>query len=352
MSSPSPLQSGLTRRAFLGATGAAAFSVVGAPSLPVWAQPAAKGRPAAEPESVVKLLYSSLTDAQKKVICFDWDHRDPKKGLLRTRIENNWHITAPNIADAFYTGEQRAMIRSIFEGMLNPEWVKKVDQQLKDDAGGFGKSQNVAIFGRPGSGKFELVMTGRHLTLRCDGNSAEHVAFGGPIFHGHAAKGFYEKQDHAGNIFWPQAVEANKLYTMLGGKQRDLALVKAGMQDEEKIVFRGKAPKARFDGIPVTEMSADQKEQLQKVLRMLVEPYRQSDRDEAVACLKKQGGLDACHLAFYSEADIGNDGVWDNWRLEGPSFVWNFRGKPHVHIWVNVADSPDVELNAFQDSVM
>ena len=37
--------------------------------------------------------------------------------------------------------------------------------------------------------------------------------------------------------------------------------------------------------------------------------------------------------------DIGDDRVWDNWRLEGPSFVWHFRGSPHVHVWVNVADS-------------
>src|SRR5688572_28004030 len=222
-----PHESGLSRRAFLGASGAAALSVVAPAAVPAWAGvadvacPAASAEPAAPagPESVVKLLDESLTDAQRKVICFDWDHRDPTKGLLRTRVENNWHITKPNIGDPFYTGEQRAMIRSIYEGMLNPEWVKKVDQQLKDDAGGFGKSQNIAIFGKPGhggsgsgGGKFELVMTGRHLTLQCDGNSAEHVAFGGPIFHGHAAKGFYEKQDHAGNIFWPQAQEANRLY--------------------------------------------------------------------------------------------------------------------------------------------
>ena len=53
-----------------------------------------------------------------------------------------------------------------------------------------------------------------------------------------------------------------------------------------------------------------------------------------------QGGLDDCHLAFYKEGDLGDDGVWDNWRLEGPSFVWYFRGKPHVHVWVNVADDP------------
>jgi len=71
-----------------------------------------------------------------------------------------------------------------------------------------------------------------------------------------------------------------------------------------------------------------------------------------VACLKAQGGLDACSLAFYAESDMGDDGVWDNWRLEGPSFVWHFRGKPHVHIWINVADDPSVELNAYQDSIM
>ena len=64
------------------------------------------------------------------------------------------------------------------------------------------------------------------------------------------------------------------------------------------------------------------------------------------ACLKAQGGLDACHLAFYAQNDIGNDGVWDIWRLEGPSFVWHYRGAPHVHVWVNVADDPSVKLNA------
>ena len=99
-------------------------------------------------------------------------------------------------------------------------------------------------------------------------------------------------------------------------------------------------------GIPVTELSADQKEGLQKVLMSLVEPYRPEDRDEVLACLKAQGGLEACSLAFYQDGDIGDDGEWDNWRLEGPSFVWYFRGHPHVHIWINVADDPAVKLNA------
>ena len=106
-----------------------------------------------------------------------------------------------------------------------------------------------------------------------------------------------------------------------------------------------------FHGIPVREFAADQKTHLQSVLKLLLEPFRQSDQDEVTRCLKIQGGLDFCHLAFYKEGDIGKDGLWDNWRLEGPSFVWYFRGKPHVHVWVNVADTPDVKLNSYQNSV-
>jgi hypothetical protein len=56
--------------------------------------------------------------------------------------------------------------------------------------------------------------------------------------------------------------------------------------------------------------------------------------------------LDKCSLAFYTDQDLGNDRVWDNWRLEGPSFVWYFRGHPHVHVWVHVADDASVKLNA------
>jgi len=320
----------------------ASMATAAAASSPLWAQ--AKDTPkASQPESVVEHLYESLSPKQKETICFDWDYQDPKRGLLRTRVSNNWHITDPTIGSKFFTADQQKMIRDIFEGIYNPEWHERIEKQLNDDAGGYGKRQNIAIFGRPGEGKFEFVMTGRHMTIRCDGNATEHLAFGGPIFYGHAAQGFYEKADHPGNVFWPQAEAANKLYQMLDGKQQKQALV-ARLIAEEKVGFRGK--KGAFDGIPVSELGSDQQEHLAGVLAKLLEPYRQSDRQEVRACLKAQGGLDACSLAFFSEDDIGKDGVWDNWRLEGPSFVWHFRGAPHVHVWVHVADSADVKLNA------
>jgi len=343
-----PAHDSVNRRDFLrtaGAVGAAAS--LG--SLPLWtpgrawAADQAASTSASSPESLVKVLYEALKPEQRAKVCYAWEHTDPKRGLLRTFVANNWNINDQEINSDFYSDDQRAIIRSIFEGIIQPEWHKRIDQQLQDDAGGYGEQQSIAIFGTPGSDKFEFVMTGRHMTLRCDGNSADSVAFGGPIFYGHAADSFNEGPTHPGNVFWPQAVAANRVYQMMDDKQRKEALVKK-LPGESKVGFQGAS--GGLPGIPVTELSSDQREELQKVLAVLVDPYRQSDRDEVAACLKAQGGLDKCALAFYQDGDIGNDGTWDCWRLEGPSFVWYFRGAPHVHVWVNVASDPSVKLNA------
>ena len=297
---------------------------------------------ASQPESLVKVLYESLKPEQRSKVCYAWDHIDPKRGLLRTRVANNWMINEQEINSEFYTAEQKDLIRKIFEGVIQPEWHANFDKQMEDDCGGFGEEQSVAIFGQPGDGKFEFVLTGRHMTLRCDGNSTENVAFGGPIFYGHAPGGD-EEADHHGNVFWSQALEANKIYQMLDGKQRKVAEV-AKTPREQSVAFQGKG--APFTGIPVTDLTADQRAQMQLTLGKLVEPFRKTDREEALQCLTSQGGLDACYLSFFTDNDLGKDKVWDNWRLEGPAFVWHYRGAPHVHVWVNVADSAKVELNA------
>ena len=294
-------------------------------------------------ETLAGRLHASLSEGQRREICFPWDHVHPKFGLLRARVGNNWNVTKPEVVGDFFTGDQQRLIREIFEQLIDPAWHERYDRQLEDDTGGFGHGQSIALIGEPGSGTFQFLLTGRHMTLRCDGDSAEHVAFGGPIFYGHDTGGGTEEKDHAGNVFWPQAVAANRVCGMLDGRQRDLALV-AKTPREQAIAFRrdGQQPA----GLPVTELSADQRAELELVLGVLLEPYRTVDRDEVRGCLSAQGGLDRCRLAFYQDDDIGADGVWDNWRLEGPAFVWHFRGAPHVHVWVNIADTPTVATNA------
>ena len=59
-------------------------------------------------------------------------------------------------------------------------------------------------------------------------------------------KALYEEPDHPSNVFWHQALEANKLYDMFDGKQRKQSLVVQGMPSEELVGFRG--PEGDFQG--------------------------------------------------------------------------------------------------------
>ena len=234
---------------------------------------------ASSPESLVKVLYDTLSPKQRETICFAWDYQDPKRGLLRTRVANNWDITEQiRQRRDFYTKDQQAIIREHLRRHHQPRVARADRQAARRRLRRLRRAEQHRHLRQPGSDKFEFVMTGRHMTIRCDGNSADHVAFGGPIFYGHAADGFNEGPTHPGNVFWPQAQAANKLYKCSTASSRSRRCCTKGLPDEQKVGFRGKD--GEFQGLPVTELSSDQKEHLQKVMAMLVEPYRQSDRDE------------------------------------------------------------------------
>lgn len=331
-----PNHAGWTRRDFVQTTSAAA-AMAALPQI----TSAATDEPR-KSETLVKSLYDSLTPQQKEKIWFPWDYREDERGLLRTFVNNNWHITDIRIASDFFTKDQQDLIEAIFWGLYQPDWKDRIKKQLRDDAGDYGAHQSIALFGEPGTGQFEFVMTGRHLTIRCDGDSSEHMAFGGPIFYGHAAQGFNERPDHPGNVFWYQAQKANALYQMLDGKQREQALLPESIE-ESSVQFR--TGEIKPVGIPISELTKDQQAEAQSVLLALLEPYRNIDQEEVQRCLKAQGGLEKCQLAFFKDGDLGNDGVYDVWRIEGPSFVWHYRGTPHVHVWVNVADDPSVKIS-------
>lgn len=283
-------------------------------------------------ETLVAQFYKTLTAEQKKLMAFPFDHP------LRSAINNNWHITKATIGDSF-NDDQQALIRDIFNNLHSEEYAKQVMTQVEHDnrntnrKGGF-EGCSVAMFGEPDKGGFEFVLAGRHVTRRCDGDSVEGAGFGGPIFYGHAAKGFVEKPDHPGNIYWYQAKRANELFQALDGKQRKLALRSDARPErrEKTVELRGKD--AELHGVPLSEFTADQKALARKVMADVLAPFRKTDVDECTKLIDAQ--LDDLHFAYYQNMDVGNDGVWDVWQIEGPSMVWHFRGKPHVHTWVNI----------------
>ena len=257
-----------------------------------------------------------------------------------------------------------------------------------------GQRSGLAFFGSPDSEHFQFVVTGFHLTLRAGSGVDTPAAFGGGIAHGHQPTGFFEQTGHPRNMWWYQSVLANKVYALLDEKQRGRALIKGvvpfGSLDpamiaridqslrhpegvkfkslqsdltkvidrtlvqldlprddrrEAEIRFRG--AKGDFPGLPVAAMGREQQDAVRKTLEGLLDPYRAEYRDQVLRCLQKQGGLERCSLAFYEQFDMGGDGEWDNWRLEGPSFVWYFRGAPHAHIWIHVADDPNAPVSSY-----
>ena len=291
---------------------------------------------ASSPETLVASLYKTLTDEQRKLICFPFN--DP----LRLKVDANWHITKKHIGDLF-NPEQMALVRDIFTGMHSPEYVDQVMKQVEhdgEDIGGF-KGCAVALFGepgKPGESKFEFVLTGRHVTRRCDGNSVDGAAFGGPIFYGHAAESFNEKPHHPGNVYWYQAKRANEVFQALDGRQRTLALRTDARKEQGTKTVELQGAKGSLHGVPVSELSRDQKELVRKVMADVLAPFRKADADEAMKLIEADGGFDRLHLSFYNTLDIGNDGVWDVWQIEGPSALWYFRGAPHVHTWVHIRE--------------
>ena len=323
-------QSEISRRSFI-KTAVTGIAAAGAGRLPLLASQEPTTRPLVEgsSETLVATLYQSLSEAQRQTVVFPFDHP------LRSKVDNNWQITDKKIGE-FFTADQQAMIKEIFLGLHSPEYAETVFKQVEHDSGnaGFGGSA-VALFGEPGTGKFEFVLTGRHCTRRCDGDSVAGAAFGGPIFYGHAAQSFNEKPDHPGNAYWYQALRANEVFKALDGKQRAQALLGEGREEKGTETVKLSGRKKGLPGIPMTALSHDQRDLVRKVLADLLAPFRQADSAEAMKLIERNG-FEHLHMAFYKNQDVGKDGVWDVWQIEGPAMVWYFRGDPHVHVWAHI----------------
>lgn len=320
----------LSRRDFVKVLGATATATslhgLGQPRTGLAAPPATT-QPA---ETAVARFFKTLSDEQRKLLCFPFDHP------LRSRVQNNWAIVKPKISEM--SKEQQDLCKEIFKNLCSEEGYERFQKQMEDDYGGF-EEYHVAVFGEPGTDKpFEWVLTGRHNTMRADGNSVAGVAFGGPIFYGHAADGhFNEDPKHTNNVWWYQGQQANAIFQTFDDKQKAKALVTKSEADaQDSIKLRGAELESLDPGIKVADLDPQQKQMVQKLIKDLTMPFRAFDVEEVRNCLSDAGGVDPLRLTYYKEGDIGEDQVWDIWKLEGPAFSWYFHGSPHVHTWAHV----------------
>ena len=311
-----------TRRDFLGTAGALAATSVGASS---WL--AASGAVHAGPsfssraETVIGEMYESLTENQRAAVCKGFN--DP----LRKRVNANWHVVKANIGSDFYSKSQQSMALEIVKQLTSQSGYETILKQTEYDDGGFG-AYSVAWFGKPGDASFEWMLTGRHLTLRADGNTQKKTVFGGPIVYGHGQESSPED-----NLFYFQTQKVNRVFAALDPEQRKKALLSTDIPDESDVLVQARDS---YAGLSVSKLSDDQRQLVNEALSSILGVYREEDAVEAKEILDEVGGLNSLNLQFYANDDLLSDGVWDMWRIVGQRATIHFRGAPHVHAFIHI----------------
>ena len=323
---------GLARRDFLRVLGtSAAVLAAGAvlptasPLSPLAVARAARLKKQAEAESLIFDLFKTMGDDQRKKLVLPW--------TTASRLGTFNGPNGKSIIGEQYDKKQGEVLHRIFKSLCNgEEGYERLSRKKTFDASGDFESIGALLYGEPVEGKkFSLVFAGHHITLRCDGNSEENTAFGGPLYYGHTPNGYSEK-----NVFGYQTKMITELFASLDAPGRKIGVLPGKWVDGVDSV---KLPKkdAKLPGIAYSGLSKDQKELTKTVMKELVAPYRKEDGDEVMAIIEANGGFEKLSFAFYEEAKPTAAQPWSFWRLEGPGFVWSFRALPHVHTFVNVS---------------
>lgn len=320
----------LDRRAFLGLVGgAAALAAAGYASPLRAADVAAPAAPVAGPaEALVKELYAGMNEAQRTALVLPWDHRE-KEGAQLTRHRMYNRFISQRIGNVL-TKNQNELVQKIARAICSDEeGFGRIETVVKRDTGGGWNGIGANIFGNPEEGPFAWVLSAHHLTLRCDGDSEPDTAFGGPMYYGHSVEG-----SSRNNVFNFQTQSVARLFDALSEKQRAQAVIN-GTPGElyPSIQLRGEE---KIPGLVAADLTADQHTLVQSVMRDLLAPFRHEDAEEAMAIVRKTGGLDHLRLSFYKDRRKEDPHAWIFWRIEGPGFVWNYRVLPHVHCYVNI----------------
>jgi hypothetical protein len=308
----------MNRRVFLqaAAAGAAALAMPRSSG----AQQALRSERTAE--ELIRELYSGLTVDQKNAAILPLDSAE--------RLQFHNQALGRKIGQV-YTRPQQELLGRILRALSSGEegW-RQISRDGTWDASKAFENCGANLFGDL-SGKYTWVFSGHHLTLRCDGNTEEGPAFGGPLYYGHSPSGYSER-----NLFNYQTRSALAVFESLDKEQREQAVAfEDPAEGLESVKFRCTCDST--PGIPYTQLSRQSRALVETMMHDLLAPYRKPDVDEVIEIVKKTGGMEAMHLMFFRQKETKASEPWSFWRLEGPGFVWNFRVLPHVHVYVNIS---------------
>ena len=320
----------LDRRDFIRAVGVGTAGAVVLSSVPALPAETKKDDPAKNvkkpekpAEALIKELFAGLHADQKAAVVHPWTDKR-RLGMYNAAIGKR--------IGQVYTKAQQDLLAQILRAIASDEdGYRQLTRNGTFDGSHAFENCGADIFGEPGGKQYAWLFTGHHLTVRCDGDSEEGAAFGGPMYYGHSPNGYSER-----NIFNYQTKSVISVYDALSEKQRKVAVV-SGTPGEHAPSVRFRPAKEKKPGISYGELNKDQQALVEKVMRTVLSPYRKEDADEVMRIVKANGGLEKIHLAFYQDRRMRDEKHWHFWRLEGPGFVWNYRVLPHVHTYVNIS---------------
>jgi hypothetical protein len=333
---------GLSRRQFIHAVGGTAVTLAGLQAVPrvmPVAMPQERSTTPRPAEVLVRELYSSMSPDQRRNAVYAWNHgattTEPASRLrFYNAAFNNGRI------GQIYTPAQQELIERILRSISSGEdGMQKITRNGTYDASHSLQNCGAHIFGDPsGNQQFCWLFSGHHITVRCDGNSEPDAAFGGPLYYGHSPDGYSQR-----NIFFYQTRSVRGLYDALTGQQQQRAVL-GGTPGEllPSVQFRDQS----HPGLPISDMTPDQRTLVQTVMRDVLSPFRREDADEVMDLIRRNGGMERIHIAFYRDPGSTDNARWHFWRLEGPGFVWNYRILPHVHTYVNIALRPQTAVRS------
>ena len=199
---------------------------------------------------------------------------------------------------------------------------------------------NLLFCGDPHSKNFQVMFSGPHLNLRVGGRNDEGVAFGGPQVYGDQRGN--EEAGLPNNVYQPQLSMGMELLHSLDQKQQALAIRKESPV-QTQIELQGDG--GEFPGISIATLSPQSRAKVRDVISLILKPYPESDVVYAWRCLDHNGGVEGLHLSYYEDSSYAANGIYQTYRLEGPSAVFYFRGFPHVHAFFNVAMDGNAPLS-------
>ena len=244
-------------------------------------------------------LFQGLSEEQRRQVVLPWNHGGENNATPTRKRMYNAPIFANRNIGAVYTRAQQELNQRIIRSICSDdEGYRRISRNGTWDGSHSFNGCGAYIFGDPsGNQPYAWVFTGHHLTVRCDGNSEPDAAFGGPMYYGHSPDGYSQR-----NIFNYQTRSVLSVFDALNEQQRRQAVMATYPQPRElegSIRFRRRASASRHRRPRLDRRPAPPG---RTVMRDLLSPYRREDADEVMELLRRNGGLDRLHLAFYRDA--------------------------------------------------